>query len=55
MLRLIYLKFHRIEEKYISRVHKYSQTLNRNNDDMTGVDVIDCTLTDNLVVDRHMN
>ena len=55
MLRLIYLKFHRIEETYFGRVHKYSPTLNRKNHGMTGVDVIDCTPTDNLVVDRHMN
>ena len=46
----IALDFHRTEETNFGLIHKYTPTLNRKNEGITGIEKIDCEPTGDLVV-----
>ena len=51
----IAMQFHCKEETMFGLVDEYVPTLNRNNDDMAGVEEIVCEPTDNLDVKEYMD
>ena len=51
----IALNFHRTKETNFGLDNEYSQTLNRKNEAMTGIEEIYCEPVENLVVNDHMD